>query len=74
MARIVAAAVTLPALAFAGAGTATASTTSTQISGQHPRVNAPNGTLVLRSAATGLCIDDSNYGLRHFGCQDQSGQ
>lgn len=27
----------------------------------------------LRSVATGLCIDDSNVGLRHFGCQDQNG-
>jgi hypothetical protein len=28
---------------------------------------------VLKNVATGKCIDDSNYGLRDFGCQDQNG-
>lgn len=31
-------------------------------------------TLRMKSVATGLCVDDSNIGLRHFGCQDQNGQ
>ncbi|MEU1074735.1 hypothetical protein ABZ404_19080 [Streptomyces sp. NPDC005878] len=27
----------------------------------------------MRSVATHLCVDDSNIGLRHFGCQDPYG-
>ncbi|WP_406365419.1 hypothetical protein [Streptomyces sp. NBC_01546] len=41
-------------------------------SGQAVGVQAVS-TRRLRSVATGLCVDDSNIGLRHFGCQDQNG-
>lgn len=56
-----------------GVGSASASTVSANSLGRQMQPAAANGTWVLQSAATGKCIDDSNYGLRDFGCQDQNG-
>ncbi|MFJ4184797.1 RICIN domain-containing protein [Kitasatospora sp. NPDC089509] len=54
---------------FAG-GTASADTTASR----HLSPGAYTGYNTLKSVATGKCVDDSNYGLRDFGCQDPYGQ
>ncbi|MEY9939475.1 hypothetical protein, partial [Streptacidiphilus sp. MAP5-3] len=56
-----------------GVSSASASTVSAKAVGHQMQPYAANGTWVLTSVATGKCIDDSNYGLRDFGCQDQNG-
>lgn len=61
--RLAAAAATVGSLCFIGVGTASATVVPP----------GDGGTASLQNAATGKCIDDSNYGLRDFVCQDQSG-